>query len=978
MSAISPTTATPGRVLTPLSKSLRRCLAVVLGLLAVLAANSLYLVAVRVMSEMTGKSWQNFFYLQMFLLHVILGLVLVVPTTIFVIGHARRTYRRRNRRAVMAGYALATAVAAVMGSGLLLTRVEGLIEINRPALRGALFWVHVVAPLAVVWLYVLHRLAGRRIGWRLGVRWAVVTLVAIGMTIAWHHHDPRKWNVVGPASGETYFYPSLSRTSSGNFIPAGTLDKSEYCLECHREAHRGWTHSAHRLSSFNNPAYLFSVSQTRQKLMRRDGSVKASRFCAGCHDPVPFFSGAFDDPKFDDPEYDLASDSLAQAGITCTSCHAISHINDVRGNGSYTIDEPIHYPFTDSDNGWLRWVSRQLVKAKPQFHKETFLKPLHRTAEFCGTCHKVHLPPELNDYKWLRGQNHYDSFLLSGVSGHGVSSFYYPPVAQANCNGCHMPPREVEHSSSEPNFAARTREGSDELTTLDHQFPSANTAIAWLLRDRLPDADGAIEAHREFLDGSLRVDLFGIRDGGRIDGELTAPLDPTEARLRGGESYLLETVVRTLTLGHLFTQGTVDSNEIWLDMTVRLNGDVIGRSGGMRDTDGAVDPWSHFINAFVIDRNGYRIDRRNAEDIFVTLYNNQIPPGAAATVHHRFELPADAEGELEIEAHVRYRKFDTEYMRLVHEELGLAEPGRYVNDLPITTLASDRITLKVGDEAALADGDASVVEAGPVGDVGQRIASEQDEGTSPPIWQRWNDFGIGLLLAGQYRQAERAFGEVERLGEPDGALNRARVYLAEGRVSGDAQQALTRARGAESSDGRRAPEWTLLWLAGRVNRQNADYETAIRCFEQILEGGFEQARGRGFDFRRDYRLLGELADTYVQYASTLRGGDADAERERLLRQGEATYQKALVQDPENAAAHYGLSKIYKRTGDDAKADRHAELHGKYKVDDNARDFAVSEARRRYPAADHAAERVVVYDLQRDGAYRFSGDEADSQ
>ena len=26
---------------------------------------------------------------------------------------------------------------------------------------------------------------------------------------------------------------------------------------------------------------------------------------------------------------------------------------------------------------------------------------------------KVHLPEELNHYKWLRGQNHYDSFLLS-------------------------------------------------------------------------------------------------------------------------------------------------------------------------------------------------------------------------------------------------------------------------------------------------------------------------------------------------------------------------------------------------------------------------------------------------------------------------------------------------------------------------------------------------------------------------------------
>ena len=72
------------------------------------------------------------------------------------------------------------------------------------------------------------------------------------------------------------------------------------------------------------------------------------------------------------------------------------------------------------------------------------LKPLQKTTEFCGACHKGHLPTELTDYKWLRGQNHYDSFWLSGVSGHNVESFYYPPKAEENCNACHMPLREVE------------------------------------------------------------------------------------------------------------------------------------------------------------------------------------------------------------------------------------------------------------------------------------------------------------------------------------------------------------------------------------------------------------------------------------------------------------------------------------------------------------------------------------------------------
>ncbi|MEE2908230.1 MAG: hypothetical protein VX527_10430, partial [Planctomycetota bacterium] len=41
---------------------------------------------------------------------------------------------------------------------------------------------------------------------------------------------------------------------------------------------------------------------------------------------------------------------------------------------------------------------------------------------------------------------------------------------------------------------------------------------------------------------------------------------------------------------------------------------------------------------------------------------------------------------------------------------------------------------------------------------------------------------------------------------------------------------------------------------------------------------------------------------------------------------------------------------------------YASQHGKYKVDDNARDRAISEARRKYPAANRASEAVVIYDL----------------
>ena len=87
----------------------------------------------------------------------------------------------------------------------------------------------------------------------------------------------------------------------------------------------------------------------------------------------PFFAG-----RFDDPDYDDVRDPTAHAGITCTVCHAITNINSPRGNADFTIEEPLHYPFAFSENRLLQWVNQQLVKAKPSFHKRTFLKPFHR------------------------------------------------------------------------------------------------------------------------------------------------------------------------------------------------------------------------------------------------------------------------------------------------------------------------------------------------------------------------------------------------------------------------------------------------------------------------------------------------------------------------------------------------------------------------------------------------------------------------
>jgi tetratricopeptide (TPR) repeat protein len=918
---------------------LRILLLVVLGLVAILGANSAYLLSVTVLEQVTNQTYQNYFYQYMFLAHLVLGLLLILPFVIFGVIHLKNARNRPNRRAVRMGYALLGMSVVLLVSGLALMRIEGF-EMRDPRARSVAYWAHIITPVLVVWLYVLHRLAGPRIKWRVGLGWAGAVGVLVVAMVILHAQDPRQWNVAGPEEGTKYFEPSLARTASGNFIPAETMMMDQYCMTCHQDAFDGWFHSAHRFSSFNNEPYLFSVTETREVALARDGNVQAARWCAGCHDPVPFFSGAFDDPDFD-----MKNHPTAHAGITCTACHGITHVNSTMGNADYTIEEPIHYPFAYSTNAILQWINRQLVKANPEFHKKTFLKPLHLTPEFCSTCHKVSIPPELTHYKdFLRGQNHYDTFLLSGVSGHGARSFYYPEVAMSNCADCHMPLKESTDFGA--GFFNPTNRNTRYIH--DHLFPAANTGIAHLRGE--PDI---VAIHQEFLRDSVRVDIFGVKEGGTIDSPLIAPLRPEVPALKRGQTYLIEVVLRTVTLGHPFTQGTADSNEVWVDTTVSDGARVVGRSGGL-GAHNEVDPWSHFVNVYMLDRYGNRIDRRNPQDIFTPLYNNQIPPGAGQVVHYRLTVPDDQVEPLTVEVRLQYRKFDTIYMNYIYgENYTAGAPLTVTNDLPITTISTDRVVFPI--------------DGLPV----DNLAALNPDPSPIPEWQRWNDYGIGLFLKGdkgsekgELIQAAHAFEQVERLGRPDGPLNLARVFLKEGRLD-DAAVALGRATAFDPP----APRWTLAWFNGLVNKQNGFLDEAIVEFRSILEDRYAELDRRGFDFSKDYEVINELGQTYFERAKMER---LNPERQaEFLRLAVEQFERTLQLDYENLTAHYNLGLIHAQRGNDELARKHRQLHERYRPDDNARDRAVTLARLRDPAADHAAQAIVIYSLQRPAAFELS-------
>src|SRR5260370_32822225 len=173
----------------------------------------------------------------------------------------------------------------------------------------------------------------------------------------------------------------------------------------------------------------------------------------------------------------------------------------------------------------------------------------------------------------------------------------------------------------------------------------------------------------------------------------------------------------------------------------------------------------------MLDGDGKRIDRRNPQDIFVPLYNKQVPPGAGQVIHFGLDVPTGTKGPITLEAKVNYRKFDRKYLDYIFGKSN--GPA-----LPVVVMASDIVNLAV---------------------VGGPKASNEPSPIKE-VWQRWNDYGIGLFLEGadkggqkgELRQAEPVFEKVADLGKADGWVNLARVYQREGRIP-DAMAALEKA-----------------------------------------------------------------------------------------------------------------------------------------------------------------------------------------
>jgi len=613
------------------------------------------------------------------------------------------------------------------------------------------------------------------------------------------------------------------------------------------------------------------------------------------------------------------------------SCHAIVHVGGSMGNGDFTVAYPPLHELASSGSRFVQGLERFLIYLNPKPHRTTFLKPFMReqTAEFCASCHKVHLDVPVNDYRWVRGFDDYDNWQASGVSGQGARSFYYPNKSQS-CNDCHMP------------LVASHDPGNREGRIHSHRFPGANTAVAFANRD-----ESQLKATEDFLkSGFITVDIFAASPAGdhnghsamlrrndspRINstlavgeeseqqgdvtirevGKVAAPLDSSGAQLEPGSDARVDVVVRTRKIGHFFPGGTVDAFDAWLEFEARdADGRVIFWSGSVTDGGrGPVEPGAHFYRSFQLDGDGNPIDKRNAWQTRSLLYVRLIPPGAADVAHYLVRVPKDARGPLQLAARLNYRKFAWSYTqfaygapRFIPANVSGAIRDR-IPDVPIVTLAEAKATVPLGQPAW------------------SPFVNRKDR-------ERWNDWGIGLLLQGDLKGAEYAFRKVTEA-EPsyaDGWLNLARALIQEGET--DAAKPYI-AKALEI-----APQFGRTWFfKAAIQKADGDYDGALQSLDRVRS-----------EYPRDRVVLNQIARLLFLKREYGRAIEA-------LRAVNAV-------DPEDVQMHYTWMLSCRGLGDGACVGREERLFRRFKAEESSQALT---ARRRASSPEDNNERQAIHD-----------------
>jgi len=287
-------------------------------------------------------------------------------------------------------------------------------------------------------------------------------------------------------------------------------------------------------------------------------------------------------------------------------------------------------------------------------------------------------------------------------------------------------------------------------------------------------------------------------------------------------------------------------------------------------------------------------------------------------VHFRMKVPEKTGGKITLTARLCYRKFSwygTQFAFAGEQVAPASDAAASNTPASVTADYDDRKSAFTKSLQGVSAKQEKIPDV-PIVTVAQNAVSVDVLPASAPVpqpkiqlvkedWQRWNDYGIGLLLQGDLKAAQAAFEKITVVDpqNPDGWLNIGRAALLEGDV--------VRARAVLDKALALNPKLARTnFFYGSLMKSTGDYDQAVAHFQIVLA-----------QYPHDRVALNNLGRVLF-----LQRKYADAVK---------VLEQVLAVDPEDLQAHYNLMLCYNGLGDEKMAKEHQARYLRFKADESA-------------------------------------------
>ena len=404
-----------------------------------------------------------------------------------------------------------------------------------------------------------------------------------------------------------------------------TFATAKECGSCHPTEYSEWRESMHAYA-IHSPVF-----QAMSQKAFRDSSGEVDDFCSSCHSPMGTLIG--EGPNVPPSE----RSNIGKESVTCVTCHAAIAQEHPIGNLSlvWSLEDIVFGPFDDVSSD----------------SHDSLQSDLLTSPQLCGSCHDVF------NYPSLRIEEAYTEYATSPAYLENIT-----------CQDCHMSKTPGVPSDKIISPIAETSGNiypAREMSS--HRFVGPD----YSLLDTFPYPDDLEKSAQAQQEQVLRIEEL-LQNAVMISDIST---NNTE------DSYSFSITLQSLTSGHNVPTGFTSERQLWIEVLVFSDENILFSSGTLDSNSDLYDEhsWDVVQNSNLLDnqlvnlqsknliRHGEVIDYAEIETTIFPfdadyIYKMSIPPLESRTYDYNF---SSTDTPTRIEAKLRYRNLPPYVLRVL-------------------------------------------------------------------------------------------------------------------------------------------------------------------------------------------------------------------------------------------------------------------------------------------------------------------------